>query len=122
MTTMHVFRFLVTLVVVLPTVGIIYSLISLEDRWIPILVSATVAGFFMWSQTRSIPVPRTLGSSLKYGALVGGKLGIFAGLVGPIVLTPEANLGPMVGMFVMGPFGVLLGALAGFIWWKDRKQ
>ena len=37
------------------------------------------------------------------------------GLIGPLILDPEANLGPLLGIFVTGPLGCLVGALGGII-------
>jgi len=43
--------------------------------------------------------------------LVLGIAGFLAGFVGPMVLAPDANLGPAIGIFITGPAGVALGAL-----------
>ncbi len=37
---------------------------------------------------------------------------MFGGILGPILLTPESNLGPLLGIFVTGPLGFFLGVLA----------
>jgi hypothetical protein len=37
------------------------------------------------------------------------------GFFGPMILTPEANQGPMLGIFITGPLGLLVGAIAGAI-------
>src|SRR5205823_8268414 len=46
-------------------------------------------------------------------ALVGGALGFLAGFVGPMLLTPNSAQGPLLGIFITGPFGVLVGVLVG---------
>ena len=50
----------------------------------------------------------------KWGGL-SGLAGFLIGFVGPIVFNPEANQGPLLGIFITGPggfvFGVLLGVL-----------
>jgi len=38
-----------------------------------------------------------------------GGVGFAAGFFGPMLLAPEANQGPMVGIFISGPGGALLG-------------
>ena len=48
-------------------------------------------------------------------AAMGGMFGFSIGFFGPIIFTPEANQGPLLGIFVTGPWGALLGALAGAI-------
>jgi hypothetical protein len=46
-------------------------------------------------------------------AVVLGAAGFVAGFFGPMLLDPDANQGPMVGIFITGPAGVVLGALLG---------
>jgi len=48
-------------------------------------------------------------------ALVLGGVGFAAGFFGPMVLRPDANQGPMVGIFITGPGGALLGLLLGTV-------
>lgn len=43
--------------------------------------------------------------------IVLGFAGFAAGFVGPVILNPSANQGPLVGIFITGPCGVLLGVL-----------
>jgi hypothetical protein len=45
--------------------------------------------------------------------LILGVAGFAAGFLGPIIFVPEANQGPLVGIFISGPAGVALGA---FLW------
>lgn len=47
------------------------------------------------------------------GALVVGAAGFCAGFFGPIALNPDANQGPLVGIFITGPGGAILGAVVG---------
>jgi len=49
------------------------------------------------------------------GALLVGGLGFVGGFFGPILLTPEANQGPLLGIFITGPLGVLVGGVLGAI-------
>jgi hypothetical protein len=48
-------------------------------------------------------------------ALVLGAVGFACGFVGPIALSPDANQGPLLGIFISGPAGALLGAILGII-------
>jgi len=47
------------------------------------------------------------------GALLMGITGFLIGFFGPIKFQPWANQGPMVGIFLTGPGGVLLGGITG---------
>jgi hypothetical protein len=44
-----------------------------------------------------------------------GAVGFACGFFGPIALVPEANQGPLLGIFITGPGGVLLGLVAGIV-------
>jgi hypothetical protein len=46
-------------------------------------------------------------------ACVFGLIAFLAGFVGPMVLTPGANQGPMLGIFITGPLGFIVGLLVG---------
>ena len=47
-------------------------------------------------------------------ALLVGAIALVAGFVGPIIFS-DSNLGPLLGIFVTGPIGVLVGALVGIV-------
>ena len=50
-----------------------------------------------------------------FWALTLGAVGGAAGFFGPIILNPDANQGPMLGIFITGPGGALAGAVLGFL-------
>ena len=47
--------------------------------------------------------------------VVLGVVGFLCGFVGPILLAPEANQGPLLGIFITGPGGALAGVILGSI-------
>ena len=49
------------------------------------------------------------------GACLIGFAGFAAGFFGPIIFTPEANQGPLLGIFITGPLGAVLGAIGGAV-------
>ncbi len=51
---------------------------------------------------------------LKWGAILG-IIGFLGGFVGPVIFTPEANQGPLLGIFITGPLGFVLGLVVGFV-------
>ena len=53
-----------------------------------------------------------VGRAVRPALLIGG-IGLAAGFFGPIVFKPEANQGPLLGIFITGPGGFLLGLLYG---------
>ena len=56
------------------------------------------------------------------GGLVLGGIGFAAGFFGPIILTPSANQGPLLGIFVTGPLGFVLGTVIGWLYARYRTR
>ena len=44
-----------------------------------------------------------------------GAIGFALGFVGPLLLQPDSPQGPLLGIFVTGPFGAIIGALLGLV-------
>ncbi len=55
-----------------------------------------------------------LSTMLRY-AVIFGVIGFLGGYVGPLIVRPEANQGPLLGIFITGPLGVALGAAIGLV-------
>lgn len=49
------------------------------------------------------------------GAVILGGIGFAGGFFGPIIFTPESNQGPLLGIFITGPIGAILGAIIGVL-------
>lgn len=72
----------------------------------------------MTGSDSSTPRQMTIGDRAGWAAAFAGSLGVagfIAGFVGPIVLDPASNQGPLVGIFFTGPLGVVLGIVLGII-------
>lgn len=81
---------------------------------------ALAAGWYTW--TRTAAVDASLSRSVGYWALVVGAIGFVGGFFGPMIFVPGANQGPMLGIFITGPAGALIGAIGGFIHWLVRRN
>ena len=55
-------------------------------------------------------------------AFISGTAGLALGFFGPIILAPEANQGPLLGIFVIGPLGYLVGLPAGWLVARFRRR
>jgi hypothetical protein len=85
--------------------------------WVPITLWVLTMGILCcWSALSSDGVASRAGirASWQAGWIVGG-IGFAAGFVGPLVLQPEANLGPLLGILMTGPLGFVVGALGAAI-------
>lgn len=51
----------------------------------------------------------------------GGFVGFIAGFLGPLIFAPEANQGPLLGIFFTGPLGAVGGLIAFMIYVITRK-
>jgi hypothetical protein len=51
--------------------------------------------------------------STMMGALVTGAVGFSAGFFGPMIFSPSANQGPLLGIFITGPLGLIFGGAGG---------
>jgi hypothetical protein len=58
---------------------------------------------------------RSTGPPLLVWLALPAALGFLAGFLGPIVLNPEANQGPLLGIFITGPLGAALGLALGLL-------
>ena len=60
-------------------------------------------------------------------ALLFGSIGFVAGFFGPmliaVLIDSEANLGPLWGLFILGPGGVIVGSVVGaFVGHKKTRN
>jgi hypothetical protein len=86
---------------------------------IPLIV-AMVAARFGWAHAQDIP--KDLLPRIFYGAVLFGGMGFAAGFFGPMIFAPEANQGPLLGIFITGPAGVLIGAIAGLVYGVSKSR
>lgn len=87
-----------------------------EQRWIANVISLTCAvgaGWFVWAKIASVSEGAI--STTILGAVIFGGIGFTGGFFGPIIFTPGANQGPLLGIFITGPAGFVLGGIAGFV-------
>jgi hypothetical protein len=95
-----------------------------EDSVLPGLIAlacAVAAGWYVWNRLGK--VDPGLVTSVMLGAIILGAIGFCGGFFGPIIFAPDANQGPLLGLFITGPLGFLLGGIGGLVYWlaKGRK-
>ena len=101
-------------------------------RWALVVMGALVgwmAGYWLVGPWASVVVAAALGGAAWVGtrgqgslvvrtatlwAALGGIIGFVGGFFGPMLLG-GGNQGPLLGLFITGPGGVILGAVAGAI-------
>jgi hypothetical protein len=103
-------------------VWILMLVMPLGDQiWIGSLVALAASAYVartVWTGTAEDSTSVAVMAGL--GAAILGGLGFLAGFVGPMIFAPDANQGPMLGLFITGPAGVVIGAIAGAVYAKRR--
>ncbi len=89
----------------------------LLNLWIPLIPLALV-----WLALRHGPVQNRWwrGENPPGFALFVGGTCFALGFFGPMIFAPEANQGPMLGIFYTGPLGFVLGVVWG-LWRAFRR-
>lgn len=83
------------------------------------LIAAVAVALYVWMYAAD-----KTESSVKYillSAVIFGAVGFAAGFFGPLIFAPQANQGPLLGIFVTGPIGILIGVIFGLVksWRKN---
>ena len=116
----RIVKFLVTLFAAFITLFFLTTLFSIftaQPDWICAVYSlpgAAVVGWIVWKSVSGKSIGP--GFSMLAGALLLGGLGFTIGFLGPMLFAPSANQGPMLGLFITGPLGLVAGAICGLVY------
>jgi hypothetical protein len=86
--------------------------------WVFTLSMTAGAAALVWRQSS---VSGGFFTTTIKGAVVTGTIAFSAGFFGPMILAPQSNQGPLLGLFITGPAGFLIGAAGGAIYWTIRR-
>ena len=90
---------------------------------LPILFGATIAAMLWWFALRGHdPISRHQMYTGCLGGLIVGGIGFAVGFVGPMLLKPGANQGPLLGILITGPGGFVVGIVAAVALAKLRAR
>ena len=92
--------------------------------WVPItLLLSTIGGLCWWFalQGHQAESRARIWKSWRAGRLVGG-IGLAGGYVGPLLIWPGSNLGPLLGILITGPLGFVVGALGALVFPRLRAS
>lgn len=107
---------------VLAVIPMLFLFASHGPTFLVPLIVAAAAATYVW--IRADNRPEFLARRIFGGAVIVGAIGFIAGFFGPLIFAPQANQGPLLGIFITGPAGVLVGALAGLVYafGKPRRR
>ena len=84
--------------------------------WVPVTLCLLTMSVFCWCS--ALTVSQTAGAGVREGWRIGwivGAVGLAIGFVGPLLVNPDGNLGPLLGILLTGPLGFVLGAIGGAV-------
>jgi hypothetical protein len=81
---------------------------------------AYFCGKTAWLRTGTAPTG--LFSAVVAGAIGLGSITFCLGFFGPLLLSPSANQGPLLGLLITGPLGIVVGGIVGAIYWRFRRE
>ena len=126
------FRILLTLITVIASYIFLYwipfSFLTLlvDSELVPGIgaaIPALAIGYFVWKKSGGISPG--LSTHVIMGGIILGAIGFIGGFIGPVIFTPKADQGPLLGIFITGPLGFVAGLIFGGlnwrIWVKNRK-
>ena len=92
--------------------------------WVPVTLWLLTMALLCWWSTLAVhdtDSHSTIHTSWKAGWFVGG-VGLVMGFVGPLLINPEGNLGPLLEILVTGPLGFVVGALGAGLVRATRRR
>ncbi len=114
---------LMMFLIVLFSVGTILSITTqyaMTILAIPSLASAMLAAWAAWKLVSGDHIHPVM--AIASGALILGGLCFIIGFLGPMAIGKDTGQGPLVGIFIATPLGVIVGALAGYAYASRQKS
>lgn len=83
------------------------------------LACAALAGWYTWKLVSGERVGVSV--SVISGALMLGGLCFTVGFLGPMAFVKDTSQGPLIGIFIAAPLGVIMGAIGGYVYASRQK-
>lgn len=84
------------------------------------LAGALLVGWSAWKLAGDEKV--NVGLAVLSGALMLGGLCFIIGFLGPMVFAKDTSQGPLIGVFIAAPLGVITGAIGGYIYASKHNE
>src|SRR5438477_10896021 len=78
-----------------------------------VVAIATIATWWLAVGGHNLGTSARAQTAMKW-ALIVGAISFLGGFAGPIFLKPESNQGPLLGIFITGPLGFVIGFIVGY--------
>jgi len=103
-------------------INTILTITTSFSNWINILFSlacAVLAAGFAWKLIAGEKMNTLI--AVIGGALILGGLFFTLGFLGPMVIAKDTSQGPMIGIFIAAPLGIILGGIGGYVYVSRKK-
>ena len=108
---------LLMFLIVLFFISTILTIVTSYPAWLSGAVSLACAALAAWSAWQLVTGKKTnVIVAVTGGALILGGLFFTVGFLGPMVISKDTNQGPMIGLFIAAPLGVIMGAIGGYVY------
>jgi len=108
--------------IVLFFIGTILTITTSVSHWVATAVALVCAAFAAWLSWKLVAGDQLHAIvAVTGGALILGGLFFTIGFLGPMVISKDTNQGPMIGLFIAGPLGVIMGAIGGYVYVSRQK-
>ncbi|MBX3617739.1 multidrug ABC transporter permease [Nitrosomonas sp.] len=117
---LQILKPIVSLLMFLTVLFFINTMLTITTNfpaWLSTAFSAACAGVGAWFTWKIISAKKTnVWVAVIGGALILGGLFFTLGFLGPMVIAKDTSQGPMIGIFIAAPLGVILGAIGGYMY------
>lgn len=113
---------LLMFLIVLFFISTILTIMTSFPAWLSGAVSFACAVLAAWSAWQLVTGKKTGAIvAVTGGALILGGLFFTIGFLGPMVISKDTSQGPMIGLFIAAPLGVIIGAIGGYVYASRRN-
>ena len=116
----HILRPIVSLLMFLTVLFFISTILTITTSlpaWLSTILSlacASLAAWFAWKLVGGEKMSAIV--AVIGGALILGGLFFTVGFLAPMVVSKDTSQGPMIGLFIAAPLGMIVGAIGGYLY------
>ena len=103
-------------------ISTILTITTSAPFWLSTAFSLACASLAAWCTWKLVSGEKTgIGIAVSGGALILGGLFFVIGFLGPMAISKDTDQGPMIGIFIAAPLGVIVGAIGGYVYASRQK-
>ena len=112
-----------TFLIVLFFISTILTITTSSPIWLSTAFSLACASLATWFTWKLVAGEKTnVVVAIISGALILGGLCFTIGFLGPMAFAKDTSQGPLIGIFIAAPVGVIMGAIGGYVYASRQKE